>query len=96
MALLDVAALAGSLASESTLERALDTYARRRRFHVRFYQMLSRVFTPFYQSDSTILPLARDWLVAPLSRIPGVPKLLAKTVAGQLLQSRQTIIGGKA
>jgi 2-polyprenyl-6-methoxyphenol hydroxylase-like FAD-dependent oxidoreductase len=84
MALIDVAALATALADERSLEQALPAYAKLRRLHVRLYQGLSRVFTPFYQSDSVILPFARDWLVAPGSRIPGVPKLLAKTVAGMI------------
>jgi salicylate hydroxylase len=82
MALLDVAALATAVATHSSIDRALEAYARLRRSHVRLYQALSRVFTPFYQSDSVVLPLARDWLVAPSSRIPGVPALLAKIVAG--------------
>ena len=45
-------------------------YARLRRLHVRLYQALSVVFTPFYQSDSLLLPLIRDQFVAPLSRLP--------------------------
>jgi len=84
MALLDVAALSQAFDLHANITDALVTYARLRRSHVRFYQALSRVFTPFYQSDSTMLPLLRDWLVAPASRIPGVPRLLSRTVAGLL------------
>ena len=47
------------------LAAALAGYARLRRLHVRLYQALSVVFTPFYQSDSLILPLIRDQLVSP-------------------------------
>jgi salicylate hydroxylase len=84
MALIDVAALSAALSAHRALTEALSAYAQLRQFHVRLYQLLSLIFTPFYQSDSTILPLARDWLVAPATRLPGVPKLLAKTVAGLL------------
>lgn len=82
MALLDVAALAQALEDNSDLSAALSGYARLRRLHVRLYQALSVVFTPFYQSDSLILPLIRDQLVSPLSRMPGATRLLAGVVAG--------------
>ena len=70
------------------LPAALDSYARKRRLHVKLYQGLSRVFTPFYQSDSLVLPLFRDHLVAALSRVPHVQRLLASIVSGQLGLSR--------
>lgn len=82
MALLDVAALAQALEDNRDLATALSGYARLRRLHVRLYQALSVVFTPFYQSDSRILPLIRDQLVSPLSRMPGATRLLAGIVAG--------------
>ena len=84
MALLDVRALASSLQEKPDLRDALAAYARKRRLHVKLYQMLSRVFTPFYQSDSLLLPLARDHLVAGLSRLPPVQRMLAAIVSGRL------------
>ena len=83
MALLDVMALSNALAAHDHLPDALMAYAKARRFHAKLYQALSRVFTPFYQSDSVLLPLSRDWLVAPMSRLPGSRKLLARLVSGQ-------------
>jgi 2-polyprenyl-6-methoxyphenol hydroxylase-like FAD-dependent oxidoreductase len=56
-----------------------------RRRHVRVFQALSYAFTPFYQSDSTILPLIRDRLVATVARIAPAPQLLASMVAGTLV-----------
>ncbi len=50
---------------------------------MKLYQALSRVFTPFYQSDSVLLPLARDYLVAGLSRLPLAQRLLATIVSGR-------------
>lgn len=84
MALLDVKAFALALERSTSLEDALSAYARARRFHVRLYQLMSAVFTPFYQSDSHILPVLRDSLVAPLSRIPLVARGLARIVSGDV------------
>ncbi len=84
MALLDVSALAFALKEHADLRDALSAYAAKRRFHVKLYQAMSRVFTPFYQSDSELLPLARDHLVASLSRIGPVQKILAAVVSGTL------------
>ena len=84
MALLDVKALALALEQSATIEAALALYARKRRLHVRVYQFMSAVFTPFYQSDSNILPLFRDWFAAPASRLPPVAKGLARIVAGEV------------
>lgn len=88
MALLDVRALAEALASSGEMGDALALYARRRRFHIRLYQALSAVFTPFYQSDSTVLPMLRDGLVAPASRIPLVARALARIVSGDVALGR--------
>ncbi len=84
MALMDVKALANAMEKSSTIEAALQAYAKARRFHVRLYQTMSAMFTPFYQSDSALLPVFRDWLVAPMTRIPGAPRLLASIVSGSL------------
>ena len=84
MALLDVMALTTALEQSADLQTALITYARNRRIHVKLYQGLSRVFTPFYQSNSVVLPLMRDHLVASLSRLPLAQRLLANIVCGKL------------
>jgi 2-polyprenyl-6-methoxyphenol hydroxylase-like FAD-dependent oxidoreductase len=82
MALLDAAALAHALAEAGDMGDALGRYVRMRRRHVRVFQALSLLFTPFYQSNSTVLPLVRDRLVATLARVPPVPQILAAMVAG--------------
>jgi 2-polyprenyl-6-methoxyphenol hydroxylase-like FAD-dependent oxidoreductase len=86
MALLDAAALAYALASSQDIDDALDGYVRARRLHVRVFQALSRMLTPFYQSDSTLLPLLRDRLVATVAKIPPAPHVLASMVAGTLVE----------
>lgn len=84
MALLDALALARALSWQSDLSAALNEYARLRLWHIRLYQLASWMFTPAYQSDSKAFALFRDWIVAPLSRIPPAPKILAALVAGQI------------
>ncbi|EKF43342.1 FAD dependent oxidoreductase [Nitratireductor indicus C115] len=84
MALLDAAALGAAIASADDVPAALQAYASGRRTHVRLFQALSRMFTPFYQSDSDVLPFLRDWLVATVARIPPAPSILAALVSGML------------
>ena len=85
MALLDATALASSLSLAAGIDEAIDAYCRARRYHVRLFQLLSQMFTPFYQGDSTALALIRDQVVATLARIPPAPRFLASIVAGTLL-----------
>ena len=84
MALIDAYGLVAALKDARSLEQALASYASARRWHVRLYQALSYGFTPFYQSDSIVLPILRDNLVATVGRLPPVQRLLARIVAGQL------------
>ncbi len=84
MALLDAAALAHALSSAATVEEALSAYADARRSHVRLFQLLSYVFTPFYQSDSRSIAWLRDRLVATVAKIPPAPQILAAIVSGTL------------
>lgn len=84
MAMLDALALATSLTTERDLDAALSRYVRRRRSHIRTYQVLSRLFTPFYQSDGVILPFVRDRVAAPLSRNPIARRILTGMVSGTI------------
>jgi 2-polyprenyl-6-methoxyphenol hydroxylase-like FAD-dependent oxidoreductase len=85
MAFLDAAALAEALRMTNDLQIALADYARRRRRQMMYYQALSRGFTPFYQSDSRVLPPLRDFLIAPGTRLPLARRLVAASVAGLVL-----------
>jgi salicylate hydroxylase len=84
MALLDAWALSLAIEQQTSLAEALASYARSRRWHVRLFQALSFAFTPFYQSDSRLLPVLRDGIAAPLSRLPVARSVLAAMVAGTL------------
>ena len=84
MALLDAAALSHALASAASVEEGLAAYANARRSHVRLFQLLSYVFTPFYQSDSRAIAWLRDRLVATVAQISLAPQILAAIVSGTL------------
>jgi salicylate hydroxylase len=86
MALLDVMALAEAMCTHRHFIHVAKDYAYRRRRHVRMYQWLSYAFTPFYQSDSTVLPWLRDKLVSQSTRIPMVNRVLARMVAGRVVE----------
>ncbi|MGA1343405.1 MAG: FAD-dependent oxidoreductase [Hyphomonas sp.] len=84
MALLDAYALARAAASGAQAEAIAAMYLRQRAAHVRLFQLITWAFTPVYQSDSRILPLLRDWLAAPLSKLWPAPPCLAALVSGAL------------
>lgn len=85
MALLDAASLASALVHSEDISGAITRHLSQRRMHVTTYQGLSRILTPFYQSDSRLLPVLRDRLIAPINRLPGVRDIIATLVTGDLL-----------
>jgi len=88
MGLLDARALCDVLSAGTDPDRALNQYARVRRWHLRLYQALSLGFTPFYQADGLVRPWIRDHILGKVSRLPLAPRLLAATVSGLLLDPR--------
>ncbi|MCI4645372.1 MAG: FAD-dependent monooxygenase [Hyphomonadaceae bacterium] len=85
MALLDAYGLyLGLRAHPGNLPAALADYLDRRSTHVRLYQVMSFLFTPVYQSRGSLLPALRDWVAAPLSRVPPAPAVLAALVSGSV------------
>lgn len=86
MALLDAAALTRALSlANGDPDLAGQWYADARRWHLRLYQGISRLFTPQYQSHSRVLPVIRDRLLFPLSQVPPVARLLTRMVCGDLI-----------
>lgn len=92
MALLDAAALARAL-TIAPLTDALRAYGLARRWHVRIYQGMSAAFTPQYQSESTLLPVLRDRVLFPVSRIPPIPRILSHLVSGTMLPPMASLTG---
>ena len=80
--LLDALALRDALASTPDAAAALALYAKARRDHVRFYQLASWIMTPFFQSDSTALALARDLTFHRLKILPYLRREMVRTLAG--------------
>jgi salicylate hydroxylase len=85
MAMLDARALQLALRSTSDVQNALRNYAAARRRQMLYYQALSWGFTPFYQSDSRLLPPLRDYIIAPATRLPLARWLVTASVAGLVL-----------
>lgn len=84
-ALLDAFTLANCVAHSSSIEAATQSFVATRRNHVSLYQMLSKVFTPFYQSESKSLAFVRDHLAGPISQTPPFDRFLSLLVSGMLM-----------
>ncbi|AXB75551.1 NAD(P)/FAD-dependent oxidoreductase [Novosphingobium sp. P6W] len=82
MALLDAWALARGLDQAESVDEGVRHGIRLRRRHVLTYQWLTALFTPVYQSDSRLLPLIRDRLVGPLSKLWPATAIQASMVSG--------------
>jgi 2-polyprenyl-6-methoxyphenol hydroxylase-like FAD-dependent oxidoreductase len=82
MALLDAWALAQGLADKDCVDEGIRHAIGLRRRHVLTYQWLTALFTPVYQSDSRLLPLIRDRLVGPLSKLWPATTIQAAMVSG--------------
>jgi salicylate hydroxylase len=82
MGLLDAFALAGALAGDKDIDRALGDYVGSRRRHVRFYQAASRWMTPLFQSDSRTAAFARDLALPAMNLVPYLRHETVRTLAG--------------
>lgn len=82
MALLDAWALAKGLAEANDVDEGICRAVKMRRRHVMTYQWLTALFTPIYQSDSRLLPLIRDHVVGPLSKLWPATTIQATMVSG--------------
>jgi len=82
LALWDAFVLARMLTQEPDLERALSSYTKARRAHLRFYQRATRWLTPFFQSSSTAAGWIRDVGFPVLGRVPVLEREMIRTMAG--------------
>lgn len=83
MALLDASAMARAVAAGSDWADAWARYHAERAGSIRFYQGMSRLLTPLFQSDIAGAGLLRD-LALPLSHaIPWLRRQMAETVSGR-------------
>lgn len=82
LALLDALALAAALAANHRWEAVWDTYNGARRGPIRFYQSMSRLLTPFYQSGVPAAGPLRDLGMISCRKVPWLRRQMARTVAG--------------
>jgi 2-polyprenyl-6-methoxyphenol hydroxylase-like FAD-dependent oxidoreductase len=81
LALMDALELADAVAGEP-LPAALATYSRRRARHLRHYQRMTRLLTPFFQSSSRMLGWLRDWTFPIANALPPLRNQMVRTMAG--------------
>ncbi len=74
--------LTGRRATPETIPRALTDYSRRRRDHISYYQLASRLLTPFFQSEGRALAVLRDAFLGPFCRFPPTRSFMVRTLAG--------------
>ncbi|XAY07966.1 Kynurenine 3-monooxygenase [Paraconexibacter sp. AEG42_29] len=86
LALIDAWVLTRCLADAGrgpgALAGALAAYSARRRRHLRFYALTSRLLTPVFQSDLPGVGVARDALMGPAARVPWVRGQMVQSLAG--------------
>ncbi|WP_422003301.1 FAD-dependent oxidoreductase [Reyranella sp.] len=82
LALMDAWALARSIEESGNLLTALIAYERRRASTIRYYQRVSHLLTPFFQSRKAPLGWLRDAFLGAAHEVPGVRGLMTSTLAG--------------
>lgn len=83
MAFLDAKAIGFALGqNRNRLDEAGAMYYAMRRRQITIYQTLSRILTPFYQSDSWALGVFRDRVVSQIVKVPPAPRMMAQMVSG--------------
>lgn len=82
LALCDASVLNYCLSTDSDIERALQNYNQQRLGHIRFYQNMSRLLTPFYQSNNLPYAWLRDSLSWPLTQLPWLRRQMLATLCG--------------
>jgi 2-polyprenyl-6-methoxyphenol hydroxylase-like FAD-dependent oxidoreductase len=82
LALLDAVALTQALSTAADLPSALAAYTQARRGHLHFYSQASRLLTPLFQSDLTVLPWLRDIFLAHSAGWPVMQGVNLQTLVG--------------
>ena len=82
LALLDAECLADALATAEGVRAAFQRYEADRRAHVRYYATLSRLLTPFFQSEGWLLGLGRDIALPRMSCVPPLRHHMLLAMAG--------------
>jgi 2-polyprenyl-6-methoxyphenol hydroxylase-like FAD-dependent oxidoreductase len=83
MALLDARAIAKAVEASDNWESAWDRFYAQRRGSIRFYQRMSRLLTPLFQSNIPGAAFVRDIALPVSHRLPWLRRQMAETVAGR-------------
>jgi 2-polyprenyl-6-methoxyphenol hydroxylase-like FAD-dependent oxidoreductase len=83
LALWDAMVLADVLAAEERdLAFALDGYSRARADHLAFYQLATRLLTPFFQGDEPLLGSLRDLAMPLMAKLPLTNRIMTLSMLG--------------
>jgi len=82
LALLDAWALAGCLDRLTDLPSAFRAYAHARAAHIRYYNSLTFLLSPFFQGDGRLKGLWRDFALPIMPRLPWVRRQMLMTMCG--------------
>src|SRR5450432_2826767 len=78
LALMDAYILAECVHQANSVSQALITYQQQRERHLAFYQMASRMLTPFFQSHSIVFARLRALIGGMACKIPFTQKITAQ------------------
>jgi 2-polyprenyl-6-methoxyphenol hydroxylase-like FAD-dependent oxidoreductase len=79
---MDAVALAQCVAQATDVAQALSHYTAARKHHLTYYSQVSRLLTPVFQSDLSVLPWLRDALMARSLRWPIAGTMNLETLVG--------------
>ncbi|HEX2733692.1 MAG TPA: NAD(P)/FAD-dependent oxidoreductase [Polyangiaceae bacterium] len=82
LALVDARALRDALGNAATLSEALAQYSRSRRHELAYYQWATRMLTPFFQSNASLLGWLRDRFMHSTCRVPFAARKMTRTLCG--------------
>ena len=82
-ALIDAVTLANVLPLSSSFEDAALRYSNQRRSTVMFYWWLTRMLTPFFQSDTEILSRGRDIFLPLMTKVPWLRNQMLLSMSGK-------------
>ena len=83
LALWDAMTLADTLAEEERdVACALDRYSRTRSDHLAFYQLATRLLTPFFQGDNPVFGQLRDLAMPLMSKVPLTRRIMTLSMLG--------------
>lgn len=79
----DAAAFSQALAATRNFADACRNYTRQRRAKLRYYQTVTRLLTPFFQSDIPLLAWGRNLALPWMPSLPLVGSMMRKTLRGE-------------